>query len=126
MRRAVIRTRIAHAGLVAAAIEPDDTPEMATTVEGGVVETTVERETTGGLRTTVDDYARNLAVAARLVRTVLDGADASGADVPTGEAIDDGETDEEATGEETTTGDGTTDGKRNNRTTRDDTTHDTP
>lgn len=112
MKRAVIRTRLAHAGLVAAAIEPDDTPEMATTVEGSVVETIVERETTGGLRTTVDDYARNLAVAARLVRTVRDGTGASGTDVPTGEAIDD------KTDEETATGDGTTESE----TTADETT----
>jgi hypothetical protein len=36
---------------------------MTTTVEGDAVVTRIERETTGGLRSTVDDYVVNLDVA---------------------------------------------------------------
>lgn len=92
MRRATIRTVHASPGVVAAALEPDNTTEMSTRVgtgerddpagadgdDGtedadaahdatGVVETTIRRETTAGLRSTVDDYVRNLQVAQRVV-----------------------------------------------------------
>ncbi|WP_254543654.1 KEOPS complex subunit Pcc1 [Halomarina pelagica] len=69
MKRATLRTRFDDAATVAAALEPDNTPEMRTTVEGDVVETVIERETTGGLRTTVDDYVTNLTVASQLTDT---------------------------------------------------------
>lgn len=74
-RRATVRTTHAHAAAVAASLVPDNTDEMRTTVvpaadsgDGGAgrVETVVERETTGGLRTTVDDYVTNLQVADEL------------------------------------------------------------
>ena len=69
MRRAEIRT--AHgdsttAERLARALRPDNTDEMATRVDDDAVVTTVERETTGGLQSTVDDYVVNLAVSAQL------------------------------------------------------------
>jgi len=67
MRRATIRTTHGEdAEAVAAAIRPDNTTEMDTTVEDGTVRTTVTRESTGGLHSTLDDYVVNLAVAAQL------------------------------------------------------------
>lgn len=81
-RRAEIRTTHGDPEVVAAAVAPDDTEEMNTRVEDGsepdsgvenaeiedaVVVTTVERETTGGLASTVDDSVVNLSVAERAV-----------------------------------------------------------
>lgn len=68
-RRARLRTDSIRAEVVAAALAPDNTPEMETTVAGDAIETTIERETTGGLRTTVDDYVVNLSVAERVAQT---------------------------------------------------------
>ena len=51
---------------VAAAVAPDNTPEMTTRVEGETVVTTIERDSTSGLQSTVDDYVVNLRVAAQL------------------------------------------------------------
>lgn len=67
-RRATIRTETNddRASVIAAALTPDNTEEMTTTVRDGTIETTIERPTTGGLGTTVDDYVTNLAVAAQL------------------------------------------------------------
>lgn len=69
MREATIRTDHgddAAAERVARALRPDNTEEMATRVEDGAVVTTIDRETTGGLHATVDDYVVNLTVAAQL------------------------------------------------------------
>ena len=69
MRRARIRTDhgdAATARAVAAALQPDNTAEMDTRADGSTVATTIERETTGGLHSTVDDYVVNLQVAAQL------------------------------------------------------------
>ena len=69
MRRAEVRTTHGStdaAARVAAAIWPDNTDEMDTRVDDDAVVTTVERETTGGLQSTVDDYVVNLRVAAQL------------------------------------------------------------
>lgn len=66
MRRATLRTTHARPEVVAAALRPDNTAEMTTEVEGDRVVTTIERETTSGLRSTVDDYVVNLTVAAQL------------------------------------------------------------
>lgn len=66
-RRATVRTRHGRPALVAAALTPDNTEEMATTVEGKSVVTRIERGSTGGLATTVDDYLTNLQVAERIV-----------------------------------------------------------
>lgn len=68
MRRATVRTThddAATAERLAAAVAPDNTEEMDTAVEDATVVTTVERETTGGLQSTVDDYVVNLRVAAQ-------------------------------------------------------------
>ncbi|MFB6168005.1 MAG: KEOPS complex subunit Pcc1 [Haloferacaceae archaeon] len=67
MRTAELRTEHDAAALVAAALRPDDTPEVDTRAVDGAVVTQVERDTTGGLARTVDDYAVNLRVADRLV-----------------------------------------------------------
>jgi len=72
MKRAEIRTELDQAELVAAAVAPDNTSEMTTTVEGDAVVTRIERETTGGLRSTVDDYVVNLDVATEVVRHATD------------------------------------------------------
>jgi hypothetical protein len=72
MRRATIRTDHGDpegARAVARAVGPDNTDEMETTVEGATVVTTIERETTGGLHSTVDDYVVNVDVAAQCTTT---------------------------------------------------------
>jgi len=67
MRRATITTTHGdRAEQVAAALRPDNTDEMETTVDGETVRTVVERETTGGLQATVDDYVINLRIATEL------------------------------------------------------------
>lgn len=69
MKRATIRTTHADpstAECLARAVRPDNTDEMDTTVEEDALVTTIERETTGGLQSTVDDYVVNLFVAAQL------------------------------------------------------------
>ena len=66
MKRATVRTRHSHPEVVAAALAPDNTDEMATQVDGDYVETVVERESATGLRSTVDDYVVNLTVAQRI------------------------------------------------------------
>ena len=91
MRRATIRTAAdaADAETIARAIRPDNTDEMATRVEaaaehGGTdgdadsdpasdageatIVTEIERETTGGLQTSVDDYVVNVDVATEVVQ----------------------------------------------------------
>lgn len=68
MRRAEIRTELDAAEAVAAAIRPDNTAEMDTRITDGTIVTTIERETTSGLRSTVDDYVVNLDVAVRTVQ----------------------------------------------------------
>lgn len=68
MRRATIRTDVPAPEVVAAAIRPDNTPQMDTRVEAGSVVTTLERESTSGLRSTADDYVVNVTVAAEVVQ----------------------------------------------------------
>ncbi|WP_226005857.1 KEOPS complex subunit Pcc1 [Natrinema salinisoli] len=74
-RRATIRTAHDDAALIARALSPDNTDEMTTTVErdtaadaagderAGTIVTRIDRETTSGLQSTVDDYVVNLEVA---------------------------------------------------------------
>jgi hypothetical protein len=69
MRRAHLRTKHADAALVAASLRPDNTDSMTTTVDGDYVDTEIERETTGGLHATVDDYVVNLTVAETVAQT---------------------------------------------------------
>jgi hypothetical protein len=54
------------ASRVARAVQPDNTVEMDTRVDGCEVVTTIERDTTSGLQSTVDDYVVNIDVAAQL------------------------------------------------------------
>jgi len=68
-RRATVTTTHADATTadrVAAAVGPDNTDSMDTQADGPRVVTTVTRETTGGLQSTVDDYVVNATVAAQL------------------------------------------------------------
>jgi len=69
MKRACIETTHDDATAVAAALRPDNTPSMSTDVTDDVVRTTIERDTVGGLQSTVDDYVVNLTVAATVART---------------------------------------------------------
>ena len=68
-RTATVRTTHDDAELVAAALRPDNTTEMSTRVDGDAVVTEIERDSTGGLRTTTDDYLANLTVAQRMTNT---------------------------------------------------------
>ncbi|WP_435154106.1 KEOPS complex subunit Pcc1 [Haladaptatus sp. DFWS20] len=72
MRRATIRTELEAADRIAASLEPDNTPEIETSVDDGTIVTHIERETTGGLQSTVDDYVINLSVAAQTVQIAND------------------------------------------------------
>ena len=51
---------------VARSVTPDNTAEMDTTIDGCRVVTTIERDSTSGLQSTVDDYVVNIDVAAQL------------------------------------------------------------
>ncbi len=62
-RRATVRTSHEDPELVARALRPDNTDEMETVVDDGTVVTRIERETTGGLHSNIDDYVVNLEVA---------------------------------------------------------------
>ncbi|MFB6072781.1 MAG: KEOPS complex subunit Pcc1 [Halobacterium sp.] len=62
-RTATVRTEVADPALVAACVRPDNTAEMETRVEDDAVVTRIEREDTGGLQSTVDDYVVNVTVA---------------------------------------------------------------
>ncbi|MDQ2053536.1 MULTISPECIES: KEOPS complex subunit Pcc1 [Halobellus] len=68
-RTARLRTTHADAETVAAAIRPDNTDSMEMVVEGETLVTTITRETTGGLQSTVDDTVVNLTVADAIVDT---------------------------------------------------------
>jgi len=78
-RTATLRTDHAmptRAEWVASAVKPDNTDSMATMVEGRTVRTEIERDTTGGLQTTVDDYVVNLGVAQAVIDAVDESCDA--------------------------------------------------
>ncbi|ELY43746.1 KEOPS complex subunit Pcc1 [Natronorubrum sulfidifaciens] len=74
-RRATIRTAHDEPDLVVRAIRPDNTDEMETVVsdDGDAVVTQIERETTGGLHSTVDDYVVNLEVAVDVIEQTRAG-----------------------------------------------------
>lgn len=74
--RAVLRTRHAAPAVVAEAVVPDHTDELATTVEDDRVVTRVERPDAAGLRATVDDYVVNLRVAEAVHAVAADDATA--------------------------------------------------
>ena len=79
-RTARLRTDHDEAALVAAALRPDDTPEVETRADDGTVVTRIERDRAGGLAQTVDDYAVNLRVADRLVGLAAAHANADGSE----------------------------------------------
>lgn len=66
-RTAIVRTTHAAADIVADALAPDDTESMDVRVDDDAIECLIERRTTGGLRSTVDDYVVNLQVADRVI-----------------------------------------------------------
>jgi len=68
VRRATLRTDHDRPAVVAAALAPDNTDEMETRVADGAVVTTVRRESTSGLQSTVDDYVVNLGVADQIAQ----------------------------------------------------------
>ncbi|QLG26522.1 hypothetical protein HUG10_02745 [Halorarum halophilum] len=79
-RTAAFETRhadAAAAATVAAALAPDNTPQMRTDADADVVHTRIERDTTGGLHATADDYLVNVSVA----DAVVTSARATGSDV---------------------------------------------
>jgi tRNA threonylcarbamoyladenosine modification (KEOPS) complex Pcc1 subunit len=76
-RSATIRTDAEDAEILASSVRPDNTSEIETQVDDDRIITTIERETTGGLRTTIDDYVVNLAVAREVVQTANRHADAN-------------------------------------------------
>ena len=92
MKRASAAIRIDLAGTnadprtVAEALEPDDTAEMTSQLDGGVLETHVERGSVGRLRSTIDDHVVNLGVALRVAGS------AAGPDRSTDRIDDDDET----------------------------------
>jgi hypothetical protein len=78
-RTATVRTTHGDAGLVADALAPDDTDSMAVSVDGDAIDCRIERPTTGGLRSTVDDYVVNLRVAERVAERAREHRTADGA-----------------------------------------------
>ena len=83
-----------RADRVACAVAPDNTASMTTRVDGATVTTDIERDTTGGLQSTVDDYVVNLGVADAVLDAVDSAADAAGdADTAGDAAATAGETD---------------------------------
>jgi hypothetical protein len=77
-RQATIRTTHRAADLIAGALAPDDTESTAVAADGDTVVCRIERPTTGGLRSTVDDYVVNLRVATRIVERASEHADTTG------------------------------------------------
>jgi hypothetical protein len=71
-RTARVETTHEEAALVAAALAPDDTDSITTKIDATRIVTDIERETTGGLQATVDDYVVNLTVAETVIDTVRD------------------------------------------------------
>lgn len=69
---ATLTTTHADARVVAAALTPDNTDAMTTTVDGDTVRTTIVREDAGGLAASVDDYVVNLTVADTVAETARD------------------------------------------------------
>ncbi len=83
----------ASAEAVAAAVSPDNTADVTTTTDGPLVETTIERATTGGLQSTIDDYVVNVRVADRVVRLARATDETPRRDAPCDDQTDDSTTD---------------------------------
>lgn len=69
-RSARLRTTHDAADVVAESLRPDNTESIRMAVEGDSLTTTIERGTTGGLQSTVDDAVVNLTVADAVIDTV--------------------------------------------------------
>jgi len=94
---------------VARAVAPDNTASMTTRVEATTVTTEIDRDTTGGLQSTVDDYVVNLGVAEAVLDAVDTAADA-GDDATDTDAGDDADADSDiAPTEDSTAAEPTTD-----------------
>jgi hypothetical protein len=65
-RRARVATTHDAPRVIARAVAPDNTDDIDTRVDGDRVVTTVDREGTGGLAATLDDYVVNVSVADRV------------------------------------------------------------
>ena len=89
---------------VARAVAPDNTASMTTRVEAATVTTEIDRDTTGGLQSTVDDYVVNLGVA----EGVLDAVDTAAAGDDTADADADSDITSTDSTAATTTTDNTT------------------
>lgn len=76
-RTAQVQTTHRDAATVAAAVRPDNTDSMRTTVTNGHITTHIERETTGGLESSVDDYVVNVTVAETVINAVYAAVDAN-------------------------------------------------
>ena len=87
-RTARIETPHPRAHALAAAVRPDNTDDIDTQADDGVVVTEISRETTTSLATTVDDYVRNLRVATRLLSGPDDLAQNSTANPTTPDTTD--------------------------------------
>ena len=92
---------------VARAVAPDNTASMTTQVESATVTTEIDRDTTGGLQSTVDDYVVNLGVAEGVFDAIDTAADAAAVDAGDDATDADAEYDiaptEDSTAAETTT-----------------------
>ena len=94
---------------VARAVAPDNTASMTTGVEAATVTTDIDRDTTGGLQSTVDDYVVNLGVAEAVLDAINTAADAAAADAGDDATDTDADTEfditptEDSTAAETTT-----------------------
>ena len=66
-RRVTVRTTHEESDLVAGALAPDNTDSLDVRVDADTIVCTIERSTTGGLRSTTDDYVVNLRVADRVI-----------------------------------------------------------
>lgn len=73
--RATITSTVADPETIAAAIAPDNTDDVETTVADGQVVTTIRRDRTASLEATVDDYVVNLAVATDVARIARQQSD---------------------------------------------------
>ncbi len=73
--RATITSTVADPETIAAAIAPDNTDDVETTVTDGQVVTTMCRDRTASLEATVDDYVLNLAVATDVARIARQQSD---------------------------------------------------
>lgn len=106
-RDATIETEHADAetaATVAAAVRPDNTADVATTVAGATIRTEITRETTGGLQSSVDDYVVNCSVAT----AVIDAADAIRGAEPTHDSTPQDSTQATRTDRQTTDADSDT------------------